>query len=377
MPHEADITIIGAGIVGLAIAAEVASEDKNVFVLEKNSSFGLETSSRNSQVIHSGIYYPKNSLKAKACVEGNALLYELCSKQGIPHRRLGKLIVAIDEEETDQLRTLLIRGRGNGVEGLSILSTQDIRRIEPNINAVAALFAPTTGIVDALALMQHFIAKAKSKGTKIVYKSEVTSIEKKAYGYRVSVYDRNGGFSFNTKILVNSAGLCSDKVAKIAGIDIDQAGYRIHYCKGEYFRMCQHKSKLIKRLVYPVPLTKASGLGIHATPDLDGAMLLGPNSKYIDCIDYSVDISQKEAFYQSAVKFLPFIQCDDLEPEMAGIRPTLQRAGDSFKDFVMRDESDKGLPGFINLVGIESPGLTSSPYIAKYVGNMVNEALKN
>ena len=180
MPHEADITIIGAGIVGLAIAAEVASEDKNVFVLEKNSSFGLETSSRNSQVIHSGIYYPKNSLKAKACVEGNALLYELCSKQGIPHRRLGKLIVAIDEEETDQLRTLLIRGRGNGVEGLSILSTQDIRRIEPNINAVAALFAPTTGIVDALALMQHFIAKAKSKGTKIVYKSEVTSIEKKA-----------------------------------------------------------------------------------------------------------------------------------------------------------------------------------------------------
>ena len=377
MPHEADITIIGAGIVGLAIAAEVASEDKNVFVLEKNSSFGLETSSRNSQVIHSGIYYPKNSLKAKACVEGNALLYELCSKQGIPHRRLGKLIVAIDEEETDQLRTLLIRGRGNGVEGLSILSTQDIRRIEPNINAVAALFAPTTGIVDALALMQHFIAKAKSKGTKIVYKSEVTSIEKKAYGYRVSVYDRNGGFSFDTKILVNSAGLCSDKVAKIAGIDIDQAGYRIHYCKGEYFRMCQHKSKLIKRLVYPVPLTKASGLGIHATPDLDGAMLLGPNSKYIDCIDYSVDISQKEAFYQSAVKFLPFIQCGDLEPEMAGIRPTLQRAGDSFKDFVMRDESDKGLPGFINLVGIESPGLTSSPYIAKYVGNMVNEALKN
>jgi len=377
MPHEADITIIGAGIVGLAIAAEVASEDKNVFVLEKNTSFGLETSSRNSQVIHSGIYYPKNSLKAKACVEGNALLYELCSKQGIPHRRLGKLIVAIDEEETEQLRTLLIRGRGNGVEGLSMLSTQDIRRIEPNINAVAALFAPTTGIVDALALMQHFIAKAKSKGSKIVYKSEVTSIEKKNCGYRVSVYDRNGGFAFNTKILVNSAGLCSDKVAKIAGIDIDQAGYRIHYCKGEYFRMCQHKSKLIKRLVYPVPLTKASGLGIHATPDLDGAMLLGPNSKYIDCIDYSVDISQKEAFYQSTVKFLPFIQCDDLEPEMAGIRPTLQKAGDSFKDFVMRDESDKGLPGFINLVGIESPGLTSSPYIAKYVGNMVNEALKN
>lgn len=373
MSHKADITIIGAGVVGLAIAAQVASRDRGVYVLEKNETFGLEISSRQSGVIHSGIYYHEGSLKAKMCVAGNRILYELCERHGIGHRRLGKLIVATSDEETGELQTLLERGQRNGAEGLRILSKREMRELEPNVEGVAAILSSSTGVIDSYALMKYFIAKAKDGGVQIAYQTKVVGIEKVADGYKVTVEDSTGKFSFTTRILINCAGLHCDKVAELAGIDIAKAGYKLHYCKGEYFSISSGKSTLVKRLIYPVPPPKVTGVGIHVTFDLEGRMRLGPGIQYVDSIDYAVDDQHKQLFYDSVRRFLPSIEYDDLEPEMAGIRPKLQEPGGDIKDFVIRDESDKGLPGFINLIGIESPGLTACPTIAKYVWGLIEE----
>jgi L-2-hydroxyglutarate oxidase LhgO len=377
MSYKADITIIGAGVVGLAIAAQVVSKDTEVYVLEKNETFGLETSSRHSGVIHSGIYYPEGSLKAKTCVAGNRMLYELCERYGIGYRRLGKLIVASNDEETGELYTLLERGRRNGAEGLRILSKREMKKLEPNIEGVAAIMSPSTGIIDSYALMQSSIARATDNGTQIAYQTKVVGIEKATGGYNVSVEDHTGRSSFTTRLLINCAGLHCDKVAGLAGIDITGAGYKLHYCKGEYFSVSNRKSKLVKRLIYPVPPPKITSAGIHLTLDLDGRMRLGPSTQYVDGIDYAVDNRHKQLFYDSARKFLPSIAYDDLEPEMVGIRPKLQKPGEDIRDFIIRNESDKGLPGLINLIGIESPGLTASPAIAEYVRDMVTELLAN
>ena len=376
MKFKSDITIIGAGVVGLAIAAQLAHHDRVVYVLEKNERFGQETSSRHSGVIHSGIYYPYGSLKAKLCVEGNHLLYELCQEHGIGHARLGKLIVAASDEETGQLQELKEKGRRNGAVGLKIISRRELKKLEPNVKGVAALLSPSTSIIDSHALMEHFVARARDGGAEIAYRKKVVGIEKVSNGYKITVEENDKGkFSFTTRILINCAGLYCDKIAELAGIDIDKAGYRLHYCKGEYFTVGGGKSKLVKRLIYPVPEVKDTGLGVHVTLDLEGRMRLGPNTQYVDSIDYSVDSSHKKSFYDSAKRMLPFIEYEDLEPEMAGIRPKLQGPGEDVKDFVIRDERDKGLPGFINLIGIESPGLTSSPAIARHVASIVKDIL--
>jgi L-2-hydroxyglutarate oxidase LhgO len=373
MTYKADITIIGAGVVGLAIAAQVAGEDREVYVLEKNETFGLETSSRHSGVIHSGIYYPEGSLKARMCVAGNTILYELGKKYGIGRRRLGKLIVATSDAETGELQMLLARGQRNGVEGLRILSKQEMKELEPNVEGVAAILSPSTGIIDSHALMSCFIAQAKEGGVQIAYQTKAVAIKKVADGYKVTVEDSTGKSAFTTKVLINCAGLHSDKVAELAGIDIAKAGYRLHYCKGEYFSVGSAKSNLVKRLIFPVPPPKVTGVGIHVTLDLEGRMRLGPSIEYVDSLNYAVDNRHQKLFYDSVRRFLPSIEYDDLEPEMAGIRPKLQKPGGDVKDFVIRDESDKGLPGFINLIGIESPGLTAAPAIARYVRGLVEE----
>lgn len=375
MSYRADITIIGAGVIGLGIAARLAREGRDVFVLEKNASFGQETSSRHSGVIHSGIYYPEGSFKAKMCVAGNRILYELCEEQGIGHKKPGKLIVATNDAETGELQKLLEKGRKNGADYLRMLSKHELNKMEPEVNGVAALLSPSTGVIDAHALMQYFIAKAQEHGTQIAYHTRVVGIEKTDSAYKVTVEDDTGKSSLVTKILINCAGLYSDSVAELAGIDITKAGYRLHYCKGEYYSVSNSKSKLVHRLIYPVPPPGLTGVGIHITFDLEGRMFLGPSIQYVDTIDYAIDSENKQFFYESVKKLLPFIESDDLEPEMAGIRPKLQGPGEDIKDFVIRDESDKGLPGFINLIGIESPGLTASPAIAEYVESLVEDIL--
>jgi L-2-hydroxyglutarate oxidase LhgO len=375
MPDRADITIIGAGVVGLAIAAQAAGRNRHVYVLEKNEGFGLETSSRHSGVIHAGIYYPRDSLKARLCVAGNRILYELCQRYNIGHRRLGKLIVAADDEESGELEALLERGRGNGVEGLKLLSRRELKALEPNVAGVAAILSPSTGIIDSHALMQYFISRAVAGGAQIAYKTRVVGIEKVAGGYEVRVEDGGGESSFITGVLVNSGGLYSDNIAGMAGIDIDGAGYRLHFCKGEYFSLKSRQNTLVNRLIYPVPPSNIAGVGIHITFDLEGRVRLGPNVQYVDGLDYTIDNRHKRLFYDSVKKLLPAVEYDDLEPEMAGIRPKLQPPGGDIRDFVIRDEVGRGLPAFINLIGIESPGLTAAPAIAEYVAGLIEKRL--
>lgn len=368
---EVHVTIIGAGVVGLAIAAAVARRDRQVLLIERNASFGQETSSRNSGVIHAGIYYPTGSLKASLCVRGRHLLYDFCQAYSVPHRRLGKLIVAADQSEIGRLEELQQRGKANGVERLDILDSREVHAMEPLINAAAALHSPDTGIVDAHALMRALLSQARERATMTAFAKEVTGIERLANGYRVTVREAAGPSSFTTRTVVNSAGLHTDRVAEMAGIDVDAAGYRLHYCRGDYFRVARNPG--VQRLIYPLPET--AGLGIHLTIDTEGALRLGPNATYEDAISYRADPALKQAFFQAAGRYLPWLGVEDIEADFAGVRPKLQGPGDGFRDFVISHETDKGLSGFINLAGIESPGLTASLAIGEKVAEMIANVL--
>ncbi len=370
---EVDVAIVGAGVIGLAIASEIGHPKRAVLVLEKNSSFGLATSSRNSEVIHAGIYYPKNSLKAKLCVEGKHLLYELCQRCGIPYRRLGKIVVAVSDGEISQLERLCEQGKENGVEDLRLLTRTEVKKLEPNVEARAGLLSPSTGILDSYSLLKFLYHQAREKTANFVFDTEVVGIERTVTKYRVRIRDREGVSEFTSRVIVNAAGLNSDKIAELAGIDVTKAGYRLHYCKGEYFSLSPKYKRLLSRLVYPVP--EEAGHGIHVTLALDGRIRLGPNARYVGAIDYSVDDTQKSLFYDSVRRFFPALEWEELQPEFAGIRPKLQGPGEVFRDFVVTHEDKAGLPGLINLIGIESPGLTASLAIARRVGKMVDELL--
>jgi L-2-hydroxyglutarate oxidase LhgO len=373
MPAEVDVIIIGAGVVGLAIAAELSRADKTVFVFEKNRTFGLETSSHNSEVIHAGMYYPENSLKAKLCINGNSLLYELCDKFNINHKQLGKLIVAADDAETKEVERLYYQGLKNDVSGLQMLAREDIKRLEPNVKAVAALLSPSTGVVDSYNLLRCYYGRAKENAVEFIFNTAVIGIDRNTGSFNVSIHDSEGISSVTANVVINAAGLFSDKVAQLAGIDLEKAGYKLHYCKGEYFSLNPKVGCSVHRLVYPVP--EQAGVGVHVTLSIDGSMRLGPDTKYVDMIDYAVDESAGEEFYQAVRRYLPSVELDDLVPDFAGVRPKLQGPGEGFRDYVIRDETEKGLPGLINLIGIESPGLTASPAIAKYVAEIIAEIL--
>ena len=368
-----DVAIIGAGVIGLAIAGEIAQRNKEVFIFEKNHTFGLETSSRQSEVIHAGIYHPEHSLKTKLCIKGRNLLYKLCDRHDIAYRKLGKIIVAANENGVAQVEKLYEQGRRNGIEDLMLLSRTELKRLEPNVEARAGLLSPSSGILDSHALQKYFYRQARAKGAKFVFNTRIIRIENAGTGCKVQIRDREGISDFVARVVINSAGLNSDKIAQLVGIDIDKANYRLCYCKGEYFTLSSKYGNLMSRLIYPMP--EQAGLGIHVTLGLDGRVRLGPNARYVKTIDYSVDETQKETFYNSAKKFLPMIEFEDLEPEFAGIRPKLQCPGEDFRDFVIAHEGQAGFPGLINLIGIESPGLTASPAIAQYVGRMVKELL--
>ena len=371
---DADITIIGAGVVGLAIAENVSRTHNNVFLIEKHTSFGQETSSRNSEVIHAGIYYTKDSLKARLCVEGKWMIYDYCKKYDIPYNNCGKLIVATSEEEISVIEGIRLTALKNGVDDLSFLEREQISELEPNIFALKALFSPSTGIVDSHSLMKQYETNSYNNGCQIVYGSEVTGISQIENGYKINLFDADkNNYSFTTRIIINSAGLTSDKVSEMVGISDDSL--KIHFCKGEYFRINPPKNRLINRLIYPVPHQNMEGIGIHVTIDMGGGVKLGPDVKYLESniYDYKLTASKQEAFYKSVKKFLPFLEFDDIAPEMAGIRPKIQKPGEPLRDFYIMEETSRGYPGFINLIGMESPGLTSSIAIAKYVNGLIND----
>ncbi|MGA1868891.1 MAG: NAD(P)/FAD-dependent oxidoreductase [bacterium] len=361
------ITIIGAGIIGLSIAAELSQTYEDILVLEKNDNFGQETSSRNSEVLHAGIYYPTGSLKHRLCVDGLEILYELCVRESIPHKRIGKIIIATDEAELEDVRSLFERARINGVKDIELLGQRDIRKRERNTNALAGLYSPRTGIIDSHSLMKYFIRKASSAGVDIVYGSEVNLVQKEDQGFIIGLKDDE--YRFVSDLVVNCAGLFSDQVAALAGLDIDKCGYRLYYCKGDYFAYA--KPSLVNMLVYPLPHEKKGGLGVHATLDLGSRLRFGPDAEYIDNkIHYAVNPDKTEVFYNAACKIIPNLEREALIPDMAGIRPKLQGPDDSFRDFIIKEESEKGVRGLINLIGIESPGLTACAAIARMVANM-------
>lgn len=362
--EKIDITIIGAGVIGLAIAAEIARPDLSIFILEKNPAHGGGISSRNSEVIHGGMYYPEGSFKASLCVAGNRMLYEIAAKNNIPHKRTGKLIVAVKKEEDEELERLYDNGRKNGITSLELISKKQVIDMESNVQAQAALYSPDTGIIGVHDLMNYFLARALNNKTHIVYQTKVVRIEKESNHYRIFTHNANGeSFEFSSAVVINAAGLESDTIANMMG-----SNYRLHYCKGDYCSVSRVKKGTVQKLIYPVPAKKHIGLGVHLTMDLNGRFKLGPDITYIERKeDYQVAHEKAELFYQSASKFLPFLKKENIHPDMAGIRPKLQGPVDDFHDFVIKEAS----PGFINLVGIESPGMTASPAIAQYVRKML------
>jgi L-2-hydroxyglutarate oxidase LhgO len=365
-----EITIIGAGVVGLAIAARLSERHLNLVVLEKNEKYGLETSSRNSEVIHAGIYYPPGSLKARLCVQGREELYHVCRTHNIAHRQITKLITATSLEELPKLEAIYRNGRDNGVP-LELLDREATWMLEPNIQTVGAIFSPLTGIISVHELMDYLYHTALRQGATVQHHCEVVGIEFSGREYSLEI-DEHGHRSFITsEKVINAAGLFADRVAAMTGIDIDKAGYRQYFAKGSYFAVAPSKSKVVSRLIYPVPLNE--GLGVHALLDWGGRLKFGPDVEYLDDnrIDYTVAEQKREAFGNAIRRIVPMIRDEDLSPDMAGIRPKLQKKGDPPRDFVIAHERERRLEGFVNLVGIDSPGLTSALAIARYVEGLL------
>lgn len=369
---DADIVIIGAGVIGLAIASELATGE--TLILERNDRWGEETSSRNSGVLHAGIYYEPGSLKARFCVEGNCRIYELARQHGIDHIRTEKLVVANDADDIAELTRLLQQGTDNGVEQLQLIEEPEISRLEPDVSARYALHIPSTGVIDQIQLMRTFLSIAQRRGAQLVCHTRVVDLKRAGEGWKVSCESAGEPFAVTARLVINCSGLHADATARLAGIDTDAAGYRQYYSKGEYASVLNHPPRRVNRLVYPLPDRARNSLGIHYGFDTRGSMFLGPNAHYVDQIDYSFDESHMMEF-EEAGWYFPWIQKEDLAPRDAGVRPKLSGPGQKPRDFVIRHEADRGLSGLINLVGIDSPGLTSSPAIAKYVAEMAREIL--
>ncbi|MDD3374137.1 MAG: NAD(P)/FAD-dependent oxidoreductase [Candidatus Omnitrophica bacterium] len=367
---KTNITIIGAGVCGLATGFILSQKYKDILIIEQHDSFGRETSSRNSEVIHAGIYYPKNSLKAKLCIKGKTMLYDLCQKHNIPHKKLGKILIACDNNEEKTIEHIRKNAIESGVTNLRFLKDGELDTLEPDIKAKKALLCPDTGIIDSHKLMHFFSEESKRNNVDFAYNIKVVNITKKTSKYKITVKEPSGElFSFETNIIINAGGFYADQIASMAGIDIEENNYKIYYSKGQYFRINNPKKFNIKHLIYPPP--SATDLGIHITPDLAGGLRLGPDAAFVDCIDYAINERDKEKFQISVSRFLEGLSQEDLAPDTCGIRAKLQSPTDKFRDFVIAHEKNNGLEGFVNLLGIESPGLTSCLAIAEMVKDLL------
>ncbi len=362
MAEKADCIVIGAGVVGLAVARELGLRGREVIVLEAAPAVGTQTSSRNSGVIHAGIPYPIGSLKARLCIRGKELLYRYCPEHGVGHRRLGKLIVAVEESEIENLHALKDRAAANGMHDLEFLDRARALAMEPALRCVAALHSPSTGIIDVHDLMLAFRGDAEEHGAAIAFNSPVAGGRAGENGIELRI----GGASpvaISCNVLINSAGLEAQTVAsKIEGIALKTIPQRL-LAKGNYFVLSGKPP--FNRLIYPVP--GRFGLGIHLILDMGGQTHLGPDVEWVDEIDYGVDESRAGDIYAAVRRFWPELTDGALKPGYAGIRPKLARASSSDTDFVIQGPDAHGVPGLVNLYGIESPGLTSSMAIAEEV----------
>ncbi|HUL78417.1 MAG TPA: NAD(P)/FAD-dependent oxidoreductase [Vicinamibacteria bacterium] len=367
---DTPLTVVGAGVVGLAVAARLAPRCPDLVLLERRERHGTETSSRNSEVVHAGMYYPTGTLKARLCLRGNRMLYELCERLEVPHRRVTKLIVATTPAEAADLERLLALGRANGVE-LAMQTADECRRLEPAVPAVAGLFSPSTGIVSAHGLMDALLDEARRHDAILQPRAELVAVERRDRDYRLDIRTPDGIESLTSERVVNAAGLEADTVAACAGIDVDAAGYRLQWWKGSYFAVSGASARLLSRLVYPVP-TRVS-LGVHAVLGLDGRVRFGPDADHLPQRrpDYAVEEAKRGAFGAAVRRLVPAIADEDLSPDIAGIRPRLFAPGQASRDFVIAEETARGLPGFVDLVGIESPGLTAALAIAEEVERLL------
>jgi L-2-hydroxyglutarate oxidase LhgO len=369
MTEKVDAVVVGAGIVGLAVARKLALTGLEVVLLEAAAAIGTETSSRNSGVIHAGIYYPRDSLKARLCVRGKELLYDYCERSHIPYQRIGKLIVATSESQQSTLETLVGQGKENGVGDLEVLNSAEVKRLEPNINALSALYSPSTGIVDSAALMLSFQGDLESAGGILALNAPANGVQVKSGGFRIDI----GGADpmlLDSKLLVNSTGLHMGETLKnIVGFPANHIP-KHYYAKGNYFSLSGRSP--FSHLIYPVPV--AAGLGIHATLDLAGQVRFGPDVEWIEQPDYRVSAKRLNAFYEAIATYYPGIDRNRLNPDYAGVRPKLSAPNETASDFLIQGKSTHGITGLINLMGIESPGLTSSLAIAELVQQRLGQA---
>jgi L-2-hydroxyglutarate oxidase LhgO len=365
MALDVENIVIGAGVIGLAIARTLAVAGRDVLVLERAAHFGEETSSRNSEVIHAGIYYPKDSLKARYCVEGKHRLYSYCTTHHIPHLRCGKVIVATSEEELETLETLKLKARANGVDDIEYLTREAATKMEPTLHCTAALLSPSTGIIDSHQLMLSYVGEIEDNGGAVAYNTPFNMAEITKDGFAITA----GGTTVRCRNLINSAGLSAQSVAaKISGLSSLYIPTR-YLTKGSYFTMTARSP--FSHLIYPVPNT--ASLGIHVTIDLAGQIRFGPDQEWVDQIDYEVDPARCEDFYEAIRRYFPALPDDCLIPAYSGIRPKVQTPDGAMADFVLSSELDHTIPGLVNLFGMESPGLTSSLRIGEAVNGKLLE----
>ena len=369
-PADVDCLVIGAGVVGLAIARRLAADGREVVVLEAADHIGGGISSRNSEVIHAGIYYPKDTLKARFCVEGRRALYRFCADHGVPHRRCGKLLVAANAAQRDQVLSIQAKAAANGVDDLALIDRATIRALEPEIEGVLALHSPSTGIVDSHALMLALQGDAEENGAMLAFHSDV--VGGRLVDGRVELdTDGESRTTLSANLVVLSAGLSAPRIARsIAGLPPHTIPAS-RFAKGSYFSLARRAP--FSRLIYPVP--EPGGLGTHLTLDLAGRGRFGPDVEWLDTqdertIDYRVDPARSEKFYAAIRRYWPDLRDGDLTPDYSGVRPKLTGPGEPDADFLIQDADAHGVRGLIALYGIESPGLTSSLAIADHVGMM-------
>ena len=362
-----DVVVIGAGVVGLAIARALALASREVLVIEQHDRVGEETSSRNSEVIHGGFHYPPDSLKAQLCVRGKELLYRYCQEKSIEHRRCGKLTVALNEAQHADLEALNVQGIASGVDDLTLLDQAQAAELEPAVRCTSALLSPSTGIIDSHGLMMALQGDLEAAGGTVSVRSEFVRGCVEREGFSLRIRSVGESVDVSARAVVNCAGLSAALVAGgIAGLD-PQHVPRVRYAKGNYF--VYRGKHPFRRLVYPLP--EPGGLGVHVTLDLFGTARFGPNVQWVDAPEYSVDVALRDAFAEAIKAYWPHVAPDRLAPGYAGVRPKLIRPGDPPGDFVIQGPDAHGVPGLVNLYGIESPGLTSSLAIGERVAGIL------
>jgi L-2-hydroxyglutarate oxidase LhgO len=357
--ERVEAVVIGAGVVGLAVARALAMAGREVVILEAEDAIGTHTSSRNSEVIHAGIYYPKGSLKALSCVKGKQLIYAYCDSHGVPYRRCGKLIVAANEDQTGELQNIRAKAHANGVTDVGFVEKKQIREWEPELRCVAALHSPSTGIIDSHALMLAYLGDAEAHGAMLALNSPLVGGEITKDGIVLHTND----MTLKASTLINSAGLRAPSVAKsIEGFE-EKFVPRELYAKGNYYSLARKNP--FSRLIYPVP--EPGGLGVHVTLDLGGQARFGPDVEWVDRIGYDVDPGRAERFYAAIRRYWPGLPDGALLPGYSGIRPKTAGPGEPAPDFHIQGPREHGVPGLVHLFGIESPGLTASLALAQAV----------